>query len=121
VYQNKFKNQYNNYWKSHKKYSKGQTEVSKENIILTVGRLIESKHHDQLIDIFLRINKPGWKLVIVGDDAIKQKNKTRLQKIIDQNNAADRIILTGNQRTSIPTILKVKFLLLRQAQKDSRM
>jgi len=82
--------------------------ISKDNIVLSVGRLIDTKHHDQLIDIFLRINKPGWKLVIVGDDAIKQNNMMRLQRLIVQHNAADRIILAGKQRDVESYYLKSK-------------
>lgn len=72
--------------------------INKENIVLTIGRLINTKHHDQLINIFLKINMPGWKLVIAGDDAQKQNNREKLEKIIIDNNAFDRVILAGTVR-----------------------
>ncbi len=69
--------------------------IEKENIVLTVGRLIDTKHHDELIKLFTRINKPGWKLVIVGGDALKQKGFIRLQELINELDVSDRIILAG--------------------------
>jgi glycosyltransferase involved in cell wall biosynthesis len=71
--------------------------VSKENIVLSIGRLIKSKHHDELIIIFAKINNPIWKLVIVGDDALKQQNKLNLQYLINDLGMNDRIILAGKQ------------------------
>lgn len=70
----------------------------RENIVLSVGRLIESKHHDKLIEIFARINRPNWKLIIVGDDALKQKNMERLQLLIQQLNFEGKIVLAGKQK-----------------------
>jgi len=71
--------------------------VTKENVVLTVGRLIQSKHHDELIRLFVKINAPGWKLVIVGDDALKQNNFVKLQTLIKELNAEEIVILAGKQ------------------------
>ena len=68
----------------------------KENLILSVGRLIKTKHHDELIRIFAKINPPDWKLVIVGDDAVKQQNRVLLESLIADLGMADKIILAGN-------------------------
>lgn len=70
----------------------------KENVVLSVGRLIKTKHHDELIKLFVSINEPGWRLVIVGDDALKQNNRQRLTKLIDELGAREKVILTGQQR-----------------------
>jgi GalNAc-alpha-(1->4)-GalNAc-alpha-(1->3)-diNAcBac-PP-undecaprenol alpha-1,4-N-acetyl-D-galactosaminyltransferase len=43
--------------------------INKENIVLTVGRLIKTKHIDELIEIFKEVNNPSWTLVIVGGNA----------------------------------------------------
>jgi len=67
----------------------------KENIILSAGRLIETKHFDRLINIFLKLNAPGWKLIIAGGDAVKQKNYEKLYKLIFVLKAQDRILLPG--------------------------
>lgn len=71
-------------------------EIRKENIILTVGRLVPSKHHDQLIDIFLSCYLPGWKLVIVGGDVAYGNMLSKLKEKINALNADDKIELTGN-------------------------
>jgi len=70
--------------------------IQRENIVLSVGRLIKTKHHDELIRIFAEINMPDWKLVIVGDDAIKQQNKVKLEKMINNLSMTGKIILAGN-------------------------
>ena len=73
------------------------SSIQKENIILTVGRLISTKHHDRLIKVFLNIEDTGWKLVIVGYDHLKQNNSEILRKIIAENCAEERVILEGKQ------------------------
>lgn len=71
--------------------------IPKENIVISVGRLIQTKHHDDLIKIFSDINVPNWKLIIVGDDALKQKNREKLEALIKELKAEDKIILTGKR------------------------
>lgn len=73
-------------------------KTPREKIVLSVGRLIESKHHDELIKLFVKINNPDWKLVIVGGDALKQNNRKKLEKLVQSLNAQDKIILAGNQK-----------------------
>lgn len=67
----------------------------KENIILSVGRLIDTKHHDHLIQIFGRVNKDDWRLVIAGGDAIKQKGMEKLKTLIKELNLTNQVTLTG--------------------------
>lgn len=67
----------------------------KENIVLSVGRLIETKHHDELIKLFVNIDRPDWKLVIVGGDALKQNRMEQLQSLIRQLGAEDKIYMAG--------------------------
>lgn len=71
--------------------------IMRENIVLMVGRLIKTKHQDKLIELFIKISKPGWRLVIVGYDHLKQKNSDRLKQIIQENHAEDFVILEGKQ------------------------
>jgi glycosyltransferase involved in cell wall biosynthesis len=71
--------------------------VERENIVLMVGRLIESKHQDKLIELFVKINKPDWKLIIVGYDHLKQHNMIRLQTLVKELGATDKVILAGKQ------------------------
>ncbi|WP_445715173.1 glycosyltransferase [Flavobacterium sp.] len=72
-------------------------KIEKENIVLSVGRLIKSKQHDELIKLFVKIKKPNWKLVIVGDDALKQNNMSKLKVLIKELNVEENIILAGKQ------------------------
>ena len=51
-----------------------------------------------MIKIFARIDNQEWKLIIVGDDAIKQKNKQKLQELITELQADDHIELAGKQK-----------------------
>lgn len=69
----------------------------KQNIILSVGRLIQSKHYDELIKIFSDLNPLGWKLVIVGDDALNQKNKEKLKVLVRELGMEGRIELMGKR------------------------
>lgn len=70
---------------------------AKENTVLSVGRLIKTKNFDVLIKIFAELNPPDWKLVIVGDDALNQNNKEKLQALINDLDMQERIILAGRQ------------------------
>lgn len=71
--------------------------VIKEKNVLMVGRYIRSKKQDELIQIFLKIDKPGWKLILAGYDHLGQDFSEDLKKIIKIKNAGQRIILTGKQ------------------------
>jgi GalNAc-alpha-(1->4)-GalNAc-alpha-(1->3)-diNAcBac-PP-undecaprenol alpha-1,4-N-acetyl-D-galactosaminyltransferase len=71
--------------------------TGKENIVLMVGRLIKSKNHDRLIELFLKIGIPDWKLILVGYDHLQQNIFNRLQKIIEQNHAERIVLLEGKQ------------------------
>ncbi len=75
-----------------------QNNIVRENIILTVGRLIETKHQDNLIHIFSKLKALDWKLVIVGANAKKQNTKEKLEKLIKNLKLEDRVILVGNQK-----------------------
>ena len=80
----------------------------KENIVLSVGRLISSKHHDNLIKLFAKLNAPGWKLVIVGGNALKENNFDKLRQLIRDLDLEDKVELTGEQKTVEKYYLKSK-------------
>lgn len=75
--------------------SSSEKDVEKKNIILTVGRLIKSKHHDRLIRIFQEASLSDWRLVIVGGDALKQNGSKRLQNLVNKLGMEDKIEFTG--------------------------
>lgn len=70
--------------------------IEKENWILTVGRVIKTKHQDRLIRIFSKLNAPGWKLIIIGGNALKQNNLTLLSKLVEELGLTESVIITGN-------------------------
>ena len=82
--------------------------IDKEDIVLMVGRLIKSKHQDKLIEMFVNISLPGWKLVIVGYDHLKQHHTERLQALIKELKAEDRVELAGKQSNVEQYYLKSK-------------
>ena len=71
---------------------------NKDNIILSVGRLIKSKNYDELIKVFVKLNAPDWKLIIVGGDALKQQNLNSLKLLVKELNAESKVIFTGYQK-----------------------
>lgn len=87
-------------------------EIQKENIVLTVGRLIPSKNHARLIESFVKLNKPAWKLVIVGGNALKMDLKGELQLLINKLGAGENVILTGNLKDVDNYFLKSKIFVL---------
>lgn len=76
--------------------SNGHAE--RENIVLSVGRLIKTKHFDQLIRMFVEINNPDWKLVIVGGDAKKLELSTELEALIKELRAEGSVFLEGEEK-----------------------
>jgi GalNAc-alpha-(1->4)-GalNAc-alpha-(1->3)-diNAcBac-PP-undecaprenol alpha-1,4-N-acetyl-D-galactosaminyltransferase len=80
----------------------------RENIVVTVGRLISTKHHDRLIKLFAQIANLDWKLFIIGGDAIKQNNSNRLQQLIQSLNMENKIILMGVEKNIDDYLLKSK-------------
>jgi GalNAc-alpha-(1->4)-GalNAc-alpha-(1->3)-diNAcBac-PP-undecaprenol alpha-1,4-N-acetyl-D-galactosaminyltransferase len=73
------------------------SDIKKENWILSVGRLINTKHHDRLIRIFSKLKASEWKLVIVGGDALKQQNLKILQQLISDLNLTGKVLLEGER------------------------
>jgi GalNAc-alpha-(1->4)-GalNAc-alpha-(1->3)-diNAcBac-PP-undecaprenol alpha-1,4-N-acetyl-D-galactosaminyltransferase len=72
-------------------------DLARENNILMVGRFIESKQQDVLIEIFSKLNAPDWKLVLVGYDHLNQKNQKKWEELAKKMNVSDRVIFTGKQ------------------------
>jgi len=73
-----------------------QSSSEKRNWILTVGRLINTKHHDRLLKIFSQLNAPDWTLIIIGGNALKQNNQALLSELVSELGLTRRVILTGD-------------------------
>lgn len=69
--------------------------LEKSNIILTIGRLIPTKHIDELIEIYQIINDMTWRLVIVGGNAKNLQLLERYKEFVHKLGLEDRIDLVG--------------------------
>lgn len=85
-----------------------QENIQRENIILTVGRLIETKHIDRLIVIFSKLELSNWKLVIVGANSKNQNVRQKLERLVEKLKMEDRVIFEGNQKNVSNYYLKSK-------------
>jgi GalNAc-alpha-(1->4)-GalNAc-alpha-(1->3)-diNAcBac-PP-undecaprenol alpha-1,4-N-acetyl-D-galactosaminyltransferase len=74
---------------------KHTNKTVRENIILSVGRLIDSKNYDRLIRMFSEMDTENWKLVILGGDALKQKNLQKLRAMVIELGMEHKIELMG--------------------------
>jgi GalNAc-alpha-(1->4)-GalNAc-alpha-(1->3)-diNAcBac-PP-undecaprenol alpha-1,4-N-acetyl-D-galactosaminyltransferase len=71
--------------------------LPREKVILMVGRLIQSKNQNRLIDIFSKLDAPDWKLVLVGYDHLQQENQKNWEQLAKNLGVADRVIFAGKQ------------------------
>jgi GalNAc-alpha-(1->4)-GalNAc-alpha-(1->3)-diNAcBac-PP-undecaprenol alpha-1,4-N-acetyl-D-galactosaminyltransferase len=71
---------------------------AKEKMVLSVGRLIPTKHFDRLIHVFQKCQAKEWKLVIVGGDAKKMQLSRQLELQVRELSMKDQIMLEGAQQ-----------------------
>jgi GalNAc-alpha-(1->4)-GalNAc-alpha-(1->3)-diNAcBac-PP-undecaprenol alpha-1,4-N-acetyl-D-galactosaminyltransferase len=69
--------------------------TKREPLVLSVGRLIETKHHDRLIRIFHQRRDRHWKLAILGDDPLGGKTRDRLRELCASLGESDSVELPG--------------------------
>jgi GalNAc-alpha-(1->4)-GalNAc-alpha-(1->3)-diNAcBac-PP-undecaprenol alpha-1,4-N-acetyl-D-galactosaminyltransferase len=84
------------------------SDSGRENIVLMVGRFIETKHQDRLIKMFIELDVKDWKLVLVGYDHLQQQNLSRFKQIVDSHDANEKVIFVGKQSNVIDFYLKSK-------------
>jgi len=77
-------------------------DKTKEKIVLSVGRLIPTKHFDRLIHVFQQCQAKDWKLIIVGGDAKKMQLSKQLARQVKELGMEDEITLTGAQQDVNP-------------------
>lgn len=80
----------------------------RENIIITVGRLMSGKNHDRLIRIFAQTHHKGWKLYIVGGDFANQNNSVKLKQLCEELGVSEDVVFTGAQQDVNKFLLKSK-------------
>lgn len=67
--------------------------VTPSNQVVTVGRLVNRKGHEDLLEIFAEVNRPGWKLVFAGDGPLRKK----LEQKASELGIADDTVFAGFQ------------------------
>ena len=70
------------------------SDSKSNNYVLSVGRFVEEKGFDLLINAFSRINAGGIKLVLAGDSDHETSYSVRLKELAKSNN----VVLTGYVR-----------------------
>lgn len=70
---------------------------TRENIVLSVGRLIKSKNHEGLIRTFLSLPPTDWKLVIVGYDHLGERNQAPLENLVHKLGGEGKVEFAGKQ------------------------
>lgn len=80
----------------------------RENIVVCVARLMKSKNHDRLVNIFSKTQNDGWKLVLVGGAFGKEDLSISLRKQIAELGLEDRVILAGASKDVNTYLLKSK-------------
>lgn len=84
------------------------TNNKRGNIVVSVGRLIKTKHYDRMIKLFNELNRPDWKLIIVGGDAQNQNILAKLQTQLAEMGNPTSIELAGTQKDVESYLLKSK-------------
>jgi GalNAc-alpha-(1->4)-GalNAc-alpha-(1->3)-diNAcBac-PP-undecaprenol alpha-1,4-N-acetyl-D-galactosaminyltransferase len=82
--------------------------IERENIIISVGRLIETKNFDRLIRIFSQLKSENWKLVIVGGNALNQNNMPKLKQLIFDLGIENKVLMTGGVKNVDEYLLRSK-------------
>jgi GalNAc-alpha-(1->4)-GalNAc-alpha-(1->3)-diNAcBac-PP-undecaprenol alpha-1,4-N-acetyl-D-galactosaminyltransferase len=77
------------------KQNQNQEIDTRENIIITVGRLIPTKHINELIEIFRIVNAKDWKLIIVGGNSKNLNLLDEYTKLVQELGLSDSIKLVG--------------------------
>lgn len=71
-----------------------EREIKRENIVLTVGRMIKSKRHNLLLELFKRCDYRNWKLVFLGDGP----ERPFLEKLTSELALVEHVIFLGSHR-----------------------
>ncbi|MBL0356321.1 MAG: glycosyltransferase [Chitinophagaceae bacterium] len=72
--------------------------TQRKNIVLTVGRMIKSKRHDLLIQLFHKTNNENWELHFLGDGP----ERTNLESIVSSLGLKDKVIFLGTHKDIAP-------------------
>lgn len=82
--------------------------AERQNIIVTVGRLMNSKNHDRLVRIFARVRHDNWRLCVVGGDFANHNNMEKLKRLCIELGVSDSVVFTGAQSDVNKFLLRSK-------------
>jgi len=66
-------------------------DIKKEKIILNVGRLVFDKGQKYLLKAYAKLNRPDWKVVILGEG----DRRKSLEKLIKELNITNQVLMPG--------------------------
>ena len=66
-------------------------DIARQDYIIAVGRMLWSKGSGRVIDVFSKLNAPGWNLVLVGDGPALDEIKAKVALM----GLTDRVIFPG--------------------------
>ncbi len=66
-------------------------DIKKEKIILNVGRLVYDKGQKYLLKAYTKLNRPDWKVVILGEG----NRRKSLEKLSNKLNIKNQILMPG--------------------------
>lgn len=86
------------------------SEDHREQLIVSVGRLVPQKRHDDVIRAFAAISNehPYWRLEIVGDGP----ERPALEQLITDLGVADRVVLRGHVTDMRGALLRARLFVL---------
>ncbi len=61
-------------------------QIKREKLIINIGRLVPEKGQEYLLEAFSKLNKPDWKLVILGEGPLHEELKTYCEDLNIENN-----------------------------------
>lgn len=85
-----------------------EDDLERENIVVCVARLMISKNHDRLVNIFSKTKNEGWKLVLVGGAFGKEDLSIKLKKQVAELGLDDRVVFAGASKDVNSFLLKSK-------------
>lgn len=80
----------------------------RDNTVVSVARLVDTKNFDRLINVFEAIGNNDWILKIVGGNADGQHVMEELQAQREKSPMKDNILLAGTQKDVDSYLLKAK-------------
>ena len=83
-------------------------DITRQNYIIAIGRMLWSKGFGRVIDVFSKLNAPGWSLVLVGDGPALDEIKAKVASM----GLTDRVIFPGKSNKVDEWLAKSKIYIM---------